>query len=427
MSIPRRIIYLVVIIGIIAMIVAGSFFLGLNGWQVLRVLILSCIAIPTVLYFMAQSSFVVMFPREKEFMYIMLGATHYATVGKIPDHSLATGKLVKNQNPTAAGQDQPLSDYTSKKPTLLDDFLWKFGLYLVGIPGYFQIYKFKLRKTRLREHPLDPIQKGKDGEKDKKLSLAKRWIETEPDLTEVDSLRWKFQRPAQASAVELPGDGSMIDFVAKGTYQVEDPAKPVFDWGGDFMGLLEQALMQAIMNACKEKYKIPGEKDTQFLSYKRLSALDITKGGQGAFCERIVNEVNHGTTGPKGKKGIVELLGIRMIGLYIPEWEADENTQELVKARQSEELETEKGKGVLVKAEVDKNKAIKEAEAKAEEIRLTAVAIGDRVAQLKLQGLNEAQIAEILTNESLPQALTSYMPKGAVAIDSNINIGGGTP
>ncbi len=385
------------------------FFVGLENtlWAVGFLIVVTTVTLMLILTF----------PKESEFTFIRHGSTLSNIVGRIPGRKFKTDGEMEEVTPIQS--NAPLEHNTWKAPNWFARLTWDYlRAYPVGIPILYQVHSFPILKKRLRSEALA----------DQARPFQERWIEIEEKATMVFSLRWRFSRPVSAVAVELPKDSAKVTFVGEGLFEVINPSIPVFQLGGNFMNLVETIVGQGIVSACKMKYENKESKEAkkkdrmEQLSYRLLSGLDI--GRQSLFVENIIKAVNDG----EGENpGLIKQCGIKLVGLYIPDWEEDPGTAELVKAQQAFETAVAQGKGKVKDAQINAQVKVLGAQAeKAEKVlkgRGDAQAFAARLKVLTDAKVSPEDIATILAREGFSGQF--LLESGAVKVASSVHLSGG--
>lgn len=345
-------------------------FIGLVLWGVVSVIII---------YALAKIDLIFAFVPEGQIVFINKGEDLYDIVANIDGYQLGeNGKLKKISK--VKSREQPLSDHTARPEeshSWIKKILWStLGVYFIGIPGYYSVKEFKIKRARLRKHE----QKDQD-------DFAERYIETEDEDKSVKALRWRFPRPVGINSAELGGDGSYISAVVMCLFEVVVPQRPVYELTGDFFDLLESAVKLGFENFCAtarfKDGKIVGSdtEDAEKLTYNKFISLDKKHGSD---ISEMMIEINHRTKAGKdtdrkqANKGIVEKVGIKLVEAYIFGWDAVGETKKLADAQQAGETAKAKAKGVIA-----------EADGRAEAVRRVAEAEGERFQRLILALIEE--------------------------------------
>ena len=262
----------------------------------------------------------------------------------------------------------------------------RFGLYWIGIPPFGRIHRFPIVKER--ENP-----EGKN---------ANSWVQRDPEETIVDSLRYVFPRPFVLSAVEL-ADRTPIDLLVIAKFEVVDPYLPVFIFKGKFSENASGIIRSAVID-------ILGKKTLdQFISAEK-------------------DEVN-GILSPMKKLGgkfnqvLEKQVGLRLVGISIPQYDPHDESGELRKAMNAKIIAKENAEGLVAEAEGYKRKKAIEAEADANYEKKLAEARGVRVRETREALAGDEAAARVLQAEALPN-LRTLVEGGGKAITAISTEGG---
>ena len=256
-----------------------------------------------LLYNLAKSGILFMFPQEGTITAIVKGDSYKRFIVNIKGHHLddESGKIVK-------------SDPSHQPPKR-----W-LGLEWVGIPPFYRVHTIKIDALRL--------VKGKGDNENTPIS---EFVEHEEK--KIHNLRWKFPRPIVVTNVELK-DRFKINVLVIITFEVVDPYIPIFVLGGDFLDLIDSAIESAVIDFCKE---------TTYEEFVKLSKgkADEVEGKRttSAFTKRLLLINKEGTIGDDTvADGIEEGVGIVASDAYIHRYDLSKESAEADKAVQAKEI-----------------------------------------------------------------------------------------
>jgi hypothetical protein len=243
-----------------------------------------------------------------------------------------------------------------------------FGLYYVSwLWPIRKVYEFQIRKVRLKKN------------RDKIEDIADK-IEVEDELTTVDHLRWKIDRPFFLRNVDLK-DGSRIHILGKGIYTVWDAYQLLFGLQGEFFDNLDSLIAAYVV----AKYKLVGidevrSKTTELNPAELMGPFDV-KNLIGLICESLV----------------------------IEEWSLSEEDQEMQDAIQAEKLALERKKATLVDADARAEATIRQGNAEAAALTAT-------LAPYKTVGMTAADIAKIHHYDRISKLRGTFAEGGSNAM-----------
>jgi hypothetical protein len=192
--------------------------------------------------------------------------------------------------------------------------LQRFGIFWVSwLYPLRRVHKFKIISAKLIP------------ESERNNKAITEWIEFKPDW-DVTELRWRFELPFLYKDVELK-DGSRVTVLIYGIFEVIDPTTPVFVFGGSFYRQLESGMGGATVEFVKD------------FTYDEF--LDEKKGRGNVKLTKMLRDV-----------AIEELVGIKLVDGWMPDYKLSEADEEIATAKKAKEKERllaqgaeERGKG----------------------------------------------------------------------------------
>ncbi len=237
-----------------------------------------------------------------------------------------------------------------------------FGIFWISI--FFpmiKLHRFKISVDRLKEA----------AEIDTTANL-KDWIEYKED--EVDSLRRIFNRPTHVPEAEMT-DGSKINFVLLGDYEVIDPYPPVFLYKGKYSRIIDAAVRAAVNDWCS--YRAYRHDAVGPDNSPRKALVNDAVGEDTETSKFLTNEVNKA----------LAITGIVCRKIYIYGYDLWAEGKTFDDAAREKEVATLRAEGIVAAAEGD---------AKAIELKAGAQAkrYGQIVSSLSVPGANPDVIAQ---------------------------------
>lgn len=177
-------------------------------------------------------------------------------------------------------------------------------------------------------------------------------IRHDPSPNFVDNLRFRFPRPFLVAGVETE-DRFTTNLLLQGVIQVVNPYIPVFLLEGKFFAIIEAALSSALIQLLGK------------MTFAKFVAM--TKEERSEFALSLLNINNEGG-GDKTSRGLVQSAGVRIIDIWIEEFELDKGDDKALEALKAGEIATKIGEADVKKAEKDREAAVLRAEGNAAEV-----------------------------------------------------------
>lgn len=341
---------------------------------------------PFVAYLLAKADVFFTFLESGDIKFIMHGETLHKIIFDVQGFKLVDGKF----EPTTIAEEAD-----KKRP-------W-FGFYWVGIPFLSSIHNFPI--TKERENPA-----GKTPEE---------WIERDPGEKTVSSLRFTLPRPYVLRDVELK-DRTPIDVLVVAKFQVVNPYIPVFLFKGKFFenagGIIRASISDIL---------------TRFLLDEFVKA---EKGEVGGILAEM-KEPENALDPKKGKfnQELIKQVGLRLVGISIPQYDPSDNTLRL--AMNAQIIAEEQAKGKVAEATGHANQLAIRVEAEAKAAERLAVSRGARVketlTQLKASGATGDVLAKATADILRAESLAGPDSKITTLVDGNasavVPVGGNKP
>ena len=334
--------------------------------------------VPALLIAIVVASGAVTTVESGNMKYVVKGESYrkllYETPGEkleVVDHNLKEGTFV------------PKSDGRTPTYDPIDAFLYRiFGRRFVGMPFVANVHRFPIQKRR-------PNLLG-DG--------PSEWVEIDPEVTWVDSLRETIVVPYALDKVELKGGELAIRALLIATFEVVKPYLPVFTYKGEFFlpagGIVEAGFSDALRKMDFQQFT---EAQSSQTGNMMLALID--------------------PDGPLNKV-LIEKIGLRLKGLEMPKWDpANEDTRQAVDAAalaarmaKAQVAEAEGYKqSVAIRTDADVSRIEQIAEARRKEITATREALTEKGAD---PNLVTQETSRLLQREEITKSHVTTLVEG---------------